>query len=533
MEYTPNIETLRDFLRVLYKHRFITITIFITVMTTIFVGQQLKTPSYEASVKMLVTGTMAADIEYRRSLGPGRITATQRELVTSKKVIERAAKALKLYERPLDYERRFATRLKAFLIDRQMEKPKQALAKMTHEEKDALLFSNAVSRLSSNIYTTQVVAEDSALFRIVARDFNPNEAVKIANVVSRSYVIFDLETQIAELQLMYGDKNITIQKLQSHIEKLKESLDGRQLSDLEALGPASVKIISQAEGAQIVSTRGAASFFIIGFILSILLGIVFSFGLEYIDHTVKNPKDIDKFFAIPFLGSIPKRKKKDVLIMSNDLEKPDLECVKAFQKVGDKISLFVKDKKIKSIMVTSLTNFADASYVTANLGIYLSRNTGKKILIIDANLTGSSISKIFNTNGNNGSNLVDVFEGKSTLKDTVKCLGDNLYFLPSRPAQFRPIKLLDSPFMAGLIKEFKNQYDLILVDCNVSLLQDVSPVIFSSYVDAVMLVLSENADEYQQVKLALDILKQKDNIIIFSVLNNRKKDLPKILRKIS
>lgn len=530
MEYQVNIESLRDFLRILYKHKLIVLTVFVTVMATIYVGQQMKTPLYQASVKILVTGKMPKDLEYQRSLGPGSITETQMELVTSKKVIERAVRALKLYERPLDYEKRFASRLKGILIDRRIKKIKQELEEMSPEERESFYFNRAVSILNSSI-SASGESEDSSIFMITAMDFSPREAIKIANVVSRSYVIFDLETQIAELNLMYGEKNVTILKLKNFIDKLKASLDGRFLSDLDALGPASVKIISQAESAKRVGTGGRLNLFIIGIILSILSGIVLSFGLEYIDQTVKTPKDIDRYFKIPFLGSIPKRKKKDILIMNSPFTPDKLECVRAFQRIGDKISLFTKERNIKSVLVNSLTKPFDAASVTANLGIYWTRDTGKKILIIDGNLGFPSISSIFDINSN--PDIVDVFEGNRALNEAIKDLGNNLYLLPSRPVQFRPIKLIDSSFMANLIKKVRDQYDLVLVDCQANLLQDASPMILSSYVDAVMMILSEGEDRYFQVRLAIDILKQKNDIKIFSVLNNRKKDLPRILHKIS
>jgi len=506
------------------------IVVFITVMLSVYVGVQMRTPTYEASVKMLVTGKMPKGLEYQELVGSGSLTTTHMELVKSKKVIERAVMALRLYERPLDYEKRYASWLKRILIEKKVKRVKEELDKMSPDRRRIFYFNRAVSILTNSI-STQKMGEQSSIFLITAKDFNPQEAIKMANVVSRSYVIFDLETQIAELNLIYGEMNPTIQKLRSFIDKLKDSLDGRLLSDLEALGPASVKIISQAESAHPVRTRGKLNLYIVGFIFSIISSIVLAFGLEYIDQTIKGPKDVDRFFQIPFIGSIPKRKKKDILIMNTSAGADKLECVKAFQRVGDKISIFLKEQNIKSVLVNSLTRPLDASSVTANLGIYLARDTGKSVLIIDSNLGSPSLSNIFGINGN--PDIVDVFEGKCTLDDAIKDLGNNLYLLPSRSVQFRPIKLIDSPFMADLIRTMKGRYDFIFVDCQANLLNDANPLILSSYVDAVMMVLSEREDRYYQVRLAINILKQRNNVKIFSVLNNRKKDLPKILQKIT
>ncbi len=534
MEYRLYIESLRDFFRVLYKRKLIILTIFITVMATVYVAQQMQTPLYTTHVKMLVTGNMPKDLDYQRSLGPGSIVDTHVQLVASKKVIERAVRALKLYERPLDYEMRFATGLKRLFLKKRIERIEKELEGMSPQERETYLFNRAVSILSSSVDASKIIqrgSEQSSLFAIYARDFSPAMAVKMANVISRSYVIFDLETQIAELNLIYGENNVTIQRLKDFIRGFEESLDGRILSDIEALGPASVKIISQAESAQLVKRGGRINLYIIGIILSLLSGIILSFGLEYIDQTVKGPKDVDRYFKIPFIGSIPKRKKKDVLIMNTPSASDKLECVRAFQRVGDKMLLYTKERGIKSVLVNSVTRPFDASTVTANLGIYLARDTGKKVLIIDGNLGFPSMSDILGIKAN--PDIVDVFEGRCDLKEAVKALGNNLYLLPSRKVDFRPIKLIDSPFVVDLIRKLKDQYDLILIDCQSNMLNDVGPVVLSSYVDAVMMVLSEGEDRYYQVALVINILRQKNGIKIFSILNNRKKDLPRILQKIA
>lgn len=532
-----SIVSLRDFLRVIYKYRFITLTILITVMVSIYFGMQMKTPAYQASVKMLVTGKMPKDIEYERSLGQGSLISTHMQMVFSKTVLERAAKALKLDERPLDYEKNYATGIKRFFIERNLKKIREGIDRMRPDEKKAFYMDRALSILKSSISTSKVITysatgrEDSSLFEIVATDFNPSEAVRIANVVSRSYVIYDLETQIAELTLMYGEMNPTIIKLKDFINKMEGALNDRLLPDIDALGPASVKIISQAEYAVPVRQRWGFNIYIIGFILSIVSGITLSFGLDYIDQTIKTPRDIDRHFNIPFLGSIPKRKKKDILIMNNPSASDKLECIRAFRSVGDKVFLFTKDKGIKSVLVNSLSSPSDSSAVTANLGIYLSRDIGKRVIIIDANFGYPSISGLIGFNAN--PDIVDAFEGRCTINEAIKDLGNNLYLLPSRSIDFRPIKLVDSPFMTNLIKELEERFDLILIDCQLNPLRDTVPVVLSSYSDGVMFVFSEGKDKYYTVNLSLNLMKQKNGVKIFSVLSNRKKDLPRILQKIT
>jgi capsular polysaccharide biosynthesis protein len=532
MEHAIELETFRDFLRVVYKHKLILIIIITVVMSIIFINQNLQTPEYKASAKMLVTGKMPKDIEYHRSLGPGSLTETIMQLVKSRKVLTRAVKSLKLYERPLDYEKKFATELKKHLIDRNTKKIKKMLMEMDTEKREAFLFNRAVSMLSSKI-VAKLASRGSSIFSISARDYSASEAKKIANIVSRSFLIFDLETQIAELNLMYGEKNVTVQKLNNYVAKLEKSLDGSILSDLDALGPASVKLISQAEAAELAQIGGKLNLYIIGFIISLLLWIVISYGLEYIDQTISSPKLIDRELKIPFLGSIPKRKKFGELIMNDPKTSDILKCVQAYQRLGDKICLNAKYKHIKSFLITAFEEFYDTSALIGNLGIYLSRDAGRKVLLIDANIKEPTMNKIFAPDEiDELNNILCIFKGEKSFDEAVYKVGKNLDVLFSKPTNFRPIKILDSPFMANLIREAKNKYDIVLVNCGANLKIDSDPIWISSYTDASIIVINEGKDRLNDIKIAINSLKQNNNMI-FTLLNNRTKDLPNILYKIS
>jgi Mrp family chromosome partitioning ATPase len=423
---------------------------------------------------------------------------------------------------------RYASTIKRSVIKDRLEKAKAQLNKMPQEQREKVLFNKAVIKLSSSISGTPV--PETSLFNINVNDFEEDKAILIANSVSRSYVIFDLEQQIEELKLKYGAKHSTVQLLENYIEEFKKSLDGELIPDIEAIGPASVKIVAQATYAS-PGRRAPKSIILTFMVLSgIFLSVIYAFFIEYLDNTFRTPKEISKHLDIPFLGSIPKRKKGDNLIMSIPNASEKLTCVKAFQRLGDRIWLTAKKDGIKSILITALENFTDASAVIANLGYYLSRDAGKKLLIIDANLKHPSLAKVFDIPGRAG--LIDVFNGKIGFEDAIYKVHDKLHLLTTKSSQIRPIKILDTTFMSKLIKNAEDQYDLIFIDCSVNLRLDSEPVMLASFADAVLLIINEGKDRYLDVQLAVHNLRQKEDRPIFTVLNNRKKDIPKILYKV-
>lgn len=283
MNSNYRVSTLRDYLRIIFRHKAVIITVFIITALSTIVGLELKTPVYIAHVKMLITAEKQTSSPYYKILigGGGRseISLTQSEIVNSNPVIERAVRVLKLDERPHDYEKNYCSALKARLIDLRLKmsnlKKKEPSEKKspyypfrdtqdsetTQQNKISLAQSEVVNlkqehdqvyqfRMAIENLKGRVVVEpimDTNLFTISVSDFNPTAAAIIANVVSRSYVIFDLEQQMSELQLQYGDKHPIVMQLRDNINKMIQNLSGEPLPAVDAIGPASVKIIEQAQ----------------------------------------------------------------------------------------------------------------------------------------------------------------------------------------------------------------------------------------------------------------------------------------------
>src|SRR5574337_855811 len=112
--------TVRDYLKIIFRHKAVIITTFVVVMISVVIGLELKTPTYQAQVKMLVSAEKQMQSPYYTGLREGQSQSqgsTQSEIVNSNPVIERAVKALKYDERPSDYEKNYCSPLKARLID--------------------------------------------------------------------------------------------------------------------------------------------------------------------------------------------------------------------------------------------------------------------------------------------------------------------------------------------------------------------------------------------------------------------------------
>ncbi len=527
--YKSRETTLRDYLRVIFRRKAIIITAVVVVMATVIISQEIETPLYLASVKMMVEGNKKTDVDIYRKMSFGRksIVTSYAEMVKSRTVLERAVRALRLDQRPLDYEKEFSSKLKALLIDRRVRKIKQELEEMTPEERRDFLFDMAMRNLETNVRVR--VPADVSIFHINVADYNPRMAVMIANVVSRSYVIFDLEQQVAELQLKYGEKHTTVVLLKKYIKELLDRLDGKPLPDIEAMGPASVKIIEQARKATPVVTPDTFVL-LISFFMSLFFGVMLVFIIDYLDQSFKSPHDVERFLNVPVIGSIPANKWKDSRLIT-EINPLDPEDVRPFQKLSSRIYLMCREKKLKSLLITDAEGSAeDTAAVIANLGICMARNANHKVIIVDAGLKTPYLSKLFKVSGNQG--MSDVLAGKLSLDEAIRDAGHNLYVLPSGKTLPLPDNILESRVMGAVMQTLREKYDIILLAC-ADLKNFTDGVLLSAFADGVILVVNEGKTNRQVVRWAVEPLEEKKANIVGAILNNRRYVIPKMIYRLT
>ena len=87
VEFNPNPgappPSLRDHLRVLFRHKKMIFFTFVAVTATVWLGLQLKTPVYEARVKLLIRAEKAVESPYYRDLDgsmQNEVALTQSEI---------------------------------------------------------------------------------------------------------------------------------------------------------------------------------------------------------------------------------------------------------------------------------------------------------------------------------------------------------------------------------------------------------------------------------------------------------------------
>lgn len=501
-------KTLRDYLSVLFRHKAVFISTVLSVMICVFIKLAFTTPLYEAQVKMLISAQKEVEAPYYREVSGGsELVLTQSEIVKSNAVLGIVVRALGLWQKPFDYEKRFASIFKKPFIDYKTGLLKKDFEKLSEEQKQLFLYKMAISDLKARLIATPL--RNTQIFTISVTDYSAAGATIIANAVSRAYIIFDLQQQLSELQLKYGSKHPTAVQLKDSIDEMTKNLSGEPLPDFEAIGPASVKIIEQAS---MLSTKNISPnntvIILFALAMSIFVAILLAFLFDYLSSTFNSPRDLEDVLNVPFLGSLPVNNGK----------------ADHYNELANKVFLMLKDRQLKSLMFASSLPREGTTKIITNVATHLSKTLGYKVLLIDSNFSYPSLQKLFKDTDAPG--LVDVLEGVTTFDKAVRDTGNNLHVLTTGRPGVNSVNLLNSQVMHDLVNEAKERYDIVLVD-SAALSNYNGGIIIGKYMDGAVIVVKEGLARRHAVKTLLSALRENKTNIFGAILNDRTFPIPK------
>ncbi|TMW72238.1 CpsD/CapB family tyrosine-protein kinase [Alteribacter natronophilus] len=176
------------------------------------------------------------------------------------------------------------------------------------------------------------------------------------------------------------------------------------------------------------------------------------------------------------------------------------------------------DKEIRKIMVSSSGPGEGKSTTIANLGVVLSQQQ-KRVLLIDSDLRKPTVHFTFQLPNQTG--LTNVLTRQATFEEAVlETEIPYLEVLPSGPVPPNPSELIGSKSMRDLLAKVEGIYDYVILDAPpVNLVTD--PQILSSQCDGVVLVVRSGKTEVDGAKKAVESLKKANAHIIGAVLNDR------------
>ena len=214
---------------------------------------------------------------------------------------------------------------------------------------------------------------------------------------------------------------------------------------------------------------------------------------------------------------------KKELITKTDPKSPTAEVFKTLRTNLQFMNLR-KRGGLKSVLVTSTLQGEGKTWVSSNLAIAFAQ-MGKKVILIDADMRRGRVAPLFQVDSRPGlSNyLVDkdsnhrgkAVELESYTKETEI---PNLYVMPTGDLPPNPSELLESQLVEKMIREFRDLFDIVIIDSAPTLLVTDS-LILSRFADSTIIVSSYKMTKKENLKKVIGLIKNVGGNVSGIVLN--------------
>lgn len=199
------------------------------------------------------------------------------------------------------------------------------------------------------------------------------------------------------------------------------------------------------------------------FFLGILLGAVIVSLKDKLSGGVKSATFIEKETGFTVYAKVPKGNPKGTKgTRPLAVVEPDDVAVESLRALRSSLEFSMMESDQPIIGVSGLIPGVGKSFISVNLAA-LYAGLGKKVLLIDADLRKGRLHKEFGIKRGNGFSqvLLREVEPEQVISSTEV---ENLFVLPCGNVPANPAELLGSKHYMELIEQFKQQYDLIIID---------------------------------------------------------------------
>ena len=228
-------------------------------------------------------------------------------------------------------------------------------------------------------------------------------------------------------------------------------------------------------------------------VLGLFLGVGLVLGLDFLDHTLRTPEQVERYVGLEVLAAMPKMTDKNARVLRE-----------AFQSLRTAVMLASRGEGCQVVMVTSAVPEEGKTTVAFNLAKVLASG-GSRVLLIDADLRKPRIHRLIKAKNVRG--LTSVVLGERAASEVIHTVPEvpNLEVITSGPLPPNPPELFGKITFTRLLDEARQSFDWILLDTPpVATVTD--PVICAGSADLAVLVIQYGSTRRQVVREAVRLL---------------------------
>jgi polysaccharide biosynthesis transport protein len=316
------------------------------------------------------------------------------------------------------------------------------------------------------------------------------------NVLSQMQKTLDLYQQM-RLQLLGDLESVRLARLQN-------------TSTAQQIEPATVPNSP-------ISPKKANNTLLAGVAGLVIMGMIV-FLLEYLDDTIKSPRDVKKAMGLPVLGYIAEinyNGKKDPGL--HVAQQPRSPVAEAFRTLRTNLEFAGVNSNIKTILISSTDADEGKTTVAVNLAAMMAMG-GKRVLLVDADMRKPKVHRFLGLNNRNGlSDILRDGAGPQSAWQEISSV-DKLNVITSGHLPANPTELLGSEKMDDFLESLKNTFDIIIIDSPPFVVADAQ--VMSAKVDGVLLIVKPGFTRAGLASSLLEQLRESEVKVLGVVFNN-------------
>jgi len=298
-----------------------------------------------------------------------------------------------------------------------------------------------------------------------------------------------LNNKTIEYQMVRQEADQTRSLYDDMLRHLKES------GLLAGLRSTNISIVDLAKPSDKPAKPVALLYLLGSILMGLVFGVVAALLRDVTDTRIQDLREISRELGPLPLCMLPYQRQWESLPSGASLiakswlpalDRPHSLLVESLRSLRTSLLLSRSGEPPRSVLVTSALEGEGKSFLSWNLAILFAQQ-GKRVLLCDANLRHPWLHR--NLQSNPAAGLSTLLTGLDQAGSVTIPVHEvpGLFLIPAGPLPPYPAELLASHRMADLVKLWKSQYDLVLLDAP-PVLQVTDPVILSSMVNSVLLV---------------------------------------------
>lgn len=341
----------------------------------------------------------------------------------------------------------------------------------------------------------------------------------------------DLKDAAVQYAILAREVDTNRQLYGSVLERMKE------MSVAAQVRASNVSIVETALVPNVPAYPNKKRLLLAGLLLGLVGGVGCAFFLDHVDTTLKTPDEAERYLGLSNLGVVPdfarltKRANgyvpegTDTTALawrnggSRDLvlaHHPRSVVAEAYRNLRTAILLSRAGAPPRTVLFTSASVGEGKTATAINTSVIFAQ-MGYRVVVIDADLRRPRGHQVLGLQNERG--LSELLTGHRSREEVVVPTSqENLFFIGSGTEPPNPSELLGSRKMKQFLDELQEEFDCIIID-SPPIMPVSDPILLSTIVDGVILVVDGQRTAKQLVREARSRLKKANAPVLGLVLN--------------